>query len=147
MWVALFAEKFLTPLAEWPMQGLMRAGAARRGSGSTDSQSTLNLRYILENSGAIGLVVERPRLIRDLDLGSRTNGQRCARTGDEDSPAVRGADLCPRPSPQTALWRHVLPSTASSWDGGLPICRQRGAASAPACLTRAVAPAPWPPCC
>ncbi len=65
--VALFAEN--SPRWLVADQGLMRAGAADAVRGSTAPID--ELRYILENSGAIGLVVESSELLRDLDLGSQ----------------------------------------------------------------------------
>jgi long-chain acyl-CoA synthetase len=62
--VALFAENG----PRWLVadQGLMRAGAADavRGSGAPDEE----LLYILEDSGAVGLVLESVNLLRRLDL-------------------------------------------------------------------------------
>ena len=66
--VALFAENG----PRWLVadQGLMRAGAADavRGSGAPDEE----LRYILEDSGAVGLVLESTVLLGRLDLPEQT---------------------------------------------------------------------------
>jgi long-chain acyl-CoA synthetase len=69
--VALFAEN--SP--RWLMadQGLMRAGAADAVRGS--SAPLEELRYILEDSGAIGLVLESARLLQQLELGSEVLGR------------------------------------------------------------------------
>jgi len=76
--VALFAEN--SPRWLVADQGLMRAGAADAVRGSTAPID--ELRYILENSGAIGLVVESSELLRDLDLGSQQRAALRFVTGD-----------------------------------------------------------------
>ncbi len=69
--VALFAEN--GPRWLQADQGLMRAGAADAVRGS--SAPAEELRYILRDSGAIGLVVESAALLEKLNLGSEQLGR------------------------------------------------------------------------
>lgn len=69
--VALFAEN--GPRWLQADQGLMRAGAADAVRGS--SAPVEELRYILRDSGAIGLVVESAALLQKLNLGSEQLGR------------------------------------------------------------------------
>jgi long-chain acyl-CoA synthetase len=69
--VALFAEN--SPRWLVADQGLMRCGAADAVRGSTAPLD--ELRYILEDSGAVGLVLETGALLKRLELGEEVLGR------------------------------------------------------------------------
>ncbi|MEB3263835.1 MAG: AMP-binding protein [Synechococcus sp.] len=106
--VALFAENG----PRWLLadQGLMRAGAADAVRGSAAPME--ELRYILEDSGAVGLVVESAALLESLALGERQRqGLRFVVVLTGEAPAAAEG------MPPTLAWEELLERGAA---GGAP---------------------------
>jgi long-chain acyl-CoA synthetase len=100
--VALFAENG----PRWLVadQGLMRAGAADavRGSGAPPEE----LRYILEDSGAVALVVESAQLLQRLALAKQVlDGLRFVLLLEGEEPAAMAGESLPVPC---LSWQQLL---------------------------------------
>jgi long-chain acyl-CoA synthetase len=114
--VALFAEN--SPRWLIADQGLMRLGAADAVRGA--AAPVEELRYILDDAGAVALIVESAALLQRLDPAAATlAGLRFVLVLDDEPPAAVAAAA--DPAPALLGWRALL---------------ERGASAAPA---------PWPP--